>query len=261
MAEPIGLNREGFRPSYRPEKPSSGLDPDMMRMGVVAAGLGGVLALAVGGAWLMRPAHHGVPVVEADAGPVRVKPADPGGMSVTGADFGGANPASGPHLAPAAEQPELSELHHQVSTMKKELARQAAASAAALKLAEAAAARPKVAAVAPMQRASATAVLPPAEPVLPRFAEPPALAAASATGVDVQFAAFTDEKSARTEWESLVHKTPDLLGGRRPEILRADAAGRTMWRLRTGGFSSVADAAGFWAKMRARGAECSSAAF
>jgi hypothetical protein len=228
-------------------------------MGLVAAGFGGLLALAAGGSLLLRPAHHGVPVVEADAGPVRVKPADPGGMTVTGADFGG--PAgAGPHLAPAAEQPELSELHHQVRTMKKELARQAAANAEALKLAEAAASRPKVVAVAPVQRASATAMLPPREPALPRFAEALPVAA-DAGGTDVQFAAFTDAAAARTEWESLVKKTPELLGGRRPEITRTDSGGRTMWRLRTGGFASVADAAGFCAKMRAHGADCSIAAF
>ena len=259
MAEPIGLNREGFRPSYRPEKRPSGLDPDMMRMGIVAAGFGGLLALAVGGAWLMRPAHHGVPVVEADAGPVRVKPENPGGMTVTGADFAGPS-AAGPHLAPAAEQPELSELHHQVRTMKRELARQAAENAQALKLAEAAVARPRITSVAPVQHASAAAFEPTQEPDLPRFAEAPQLAATS-SGTDVQFAAFTDAAAARTEWESLVKKTPELLGGRRPEITRTDAGGRIMWRLRTGGFASVADAAGFCAKMRARGADCSIAAF
>jgi hypothetical protein len=34
-----------------------------------------------------------------------------------------------------------------------------------------------------------------------------------------------------------------------------------MWRLRTGGFATVAEAASFCAKMRSRGADCSIAAF
>jgi hypothetical protein len=260
MAE-IGIDRTGFRPSYRPERPA-GLDPEMKRMGVMAAGIGGVLALLVGGAWLIRPAHHGVPVVEADPTPVRVKPLNPGGMQVTGSDFG-APSTSGPHLAPAAEQPELSVLHQQVRTMQKEIAKQAAANAQALKLAQEAAAHPKIAAAAPIQRASATAMITAPAPVsvsaLPRLAE--ALPAATSSGTDVQFAAFTDEAAARTEWDALVKKSPQLLGGRKPEITRADAAGRTMWRLRTGGFNTVAEAASFCAKMRAQGADCSIAAF
>lgn len=255
MAEPIGLDRGAFRPSYRPEKRQAGLDPEMKRMGVVAAGIGGMLALLLGGAWLIRPAHHGLPVVEADAGPVRVKPANPGGEQFNGSDFGAAPSVNGPHLAPAAEQPELNALHAQMRSMQKLLAKQAAENAQALKLAQFAAAHPRVAPAAPVQHASATVIV----PALPRLAEAPPIV--SAGGTNVQFAAFTDAAAAHTEWDALMKKTPDLLGGRQPEITRADAAGRTMWRLRTGGFATVAEAASFCAKMRARGADCSIAAF
>ena len=259
MAEPIGLDRGAFRPSYRPEKRQAGLDPELKRMGVMAAGIGGVLAFLLAGVWLIRPAHHGVPVVEADAGPVRIKPANPGGEQFSGADFGGAPSLNGPHLAPAAEQPELSALHAQMRDMKKLLAKQAAANAEALKLAQLAAAHSRVAAPAPVQHASATAIVPAVQPALPKLAEAPPIAGASGTAV--QFAAFTDAAAAHTEWDLLIKKTPELLGGRRPDITRADAGGRTMYRLRTGGFTTVAEAATFCAKMRAKGADCSIAAF
>jgi hypothetical protein len=276
------MDRGAFRPSYRPERPA-GLDPDMKRMGVLAAGIGGVMALLVGGAWLVRPAHHGVPVVDADPGPVRVKPANPGGMQVTGADFGGPS-ASGPHLAPAAEAPELNALQQKVREMQRQLARQAAANAAARKLAEQArlaqaeaararlaaaqprpaatvtklaAAAPRIAPPAPVQHASATAIVPATPSPPANFPEP----FVASSGITVQLAALTDAAAANTEWTMLMQKAPELFGGRQPDISHAQAAGRSIWRLRTGGFSSVSDAANFCAKVRAKGADCSIAAF
>jgi hypothetical protein len=276
MAEPIGLDTAGFRPSYRPEKGPAGIDPDMKRMGLVAAGIGGVLALLAGGSLLMRPAHHGVPVIEAEAGPVRIKPDNPGGMQVSGADMGAGLEGQGPHLAPAAEQPELATLRAQMRNVQKQLARQAAEnallarkaadSAQMAKLAEATASHPKlVAAAAPIERASATARVPAIPPILMPMLPPSAVVTAKTTAVsaepNVQLAAFADQAAARAEWDALVQRQPALLGGRKPEISRADTGGRTMWRLRTGGFGTVADAAGFCAKMRAHNEECEIAAF
>ena len=276
MAEQIGLDRAEFRPSYRPERAQSRLDPDMKRMGLLAAALGGVIALFAGGTMLMRPSHHTVPVIEAEAGPVRIKPENPGGMQVSGADMSTPGLDQGPHLAAAAEQPELANLAAQVRQVKKELAKQAAEnavlekqSAAATQLARQTAANAAhsnvvpaarsnivpaarsniVAAAAPVQQAAATA----------RVAAPPH--AANASGSNVQLAAFVDEPAARAEWEALAKRVPELLGGRQPEISRTDAGGRTMYRLRTGGFGTVADAASFCEKMKAHGEECSIGAF
>jgi hypothetical protein len=231
----------------------------MKRMGLVAVGLGGLLALLAGGSLLMRPAHHGVPVIEPEPGPVRIKPANPGGMQVSGADFS-AGVGQGPHLAAAAERPELSVLRAEVRDIKQRekkllaeneaLAKQSAEADRIARLAEAAALHPSiVASPAPVARAAATA----------RVAAPEAPAVASAT--TVQLAAFVDEAAARHEWDALSKRVPDLLGGKRPEISRTDAGGRVMFRLRTGGFNTVTDAVGFCAKMKAHGEECSIAAF
>ena len=257
-------DREGFRPSYRPAKPQQGFDPDMKRMGIVAAGIGGVLALMFGASMLMGHHHHGVPVIEADAGPVRIKPLNAGGEQFTGAETGPAASTT-QALAPAAEQPQINALRAQLKAVKKEVARQAAQNAQVAKLAEAG--QSKIAAAPPVERASATArvAIPEtaiaAPAVKPAAIEAPLAKAPAKAGAAVQLAAFTDEKAAQTGWDLLLKKTPDLLGGRTPEILKAQAGGRTMWRLRTGGFNTVADAASFCAKMRDHGADCSIAAF
>jgi hypothetical protein len=181
---------------------------------------------------------------------VRVKPVDAGGMQVTGADFnpgGDANQA----LAPAAEQPQINALRAQLHAVKKELARQAAETAQVQKLAET-----RIAAVPPIERASATMRVPVAAPT--RL--PPALTPVL-SGPAVQLAAFTDEAAARHDWDTLLKRAPDLLGGRRAEITRVQVAGRTMWRLRTAGFGTLGEATNFCGKMHEHGADCSIAAF
>jgi hypothetical protein len=248
----IGVDREGFRPSYRPVKPAPGMDPALKRLGLILAALGGMAALAIGAGSLLGARHHGIPVIEAEAGPVRVKPENAGGMQVTGADFA-MGPGTTQTLAPSAEQPQINALRAQLKAMKKDLARQAAETAQATKIAEAA--RAKIVAAPPLQRASATMSF--TEPEAP----PPARPAPPVSGTSVQLAAFTDAAAAQTGWALLLKKAPELLGGRAPDITKTQFAGRTMWRLRTGGFDSVTQAAAFCAKMRDHGADCSIAAF
>jgi hypothetical protein len=276
----IGVDRESFRPSYRPAKPAPGFDPDMKRMGMVAAGIGGAIVLLFGANMALRHRQHGIPVIEAEAGPVRIKPENAGGMQVTGADFNlGAGTAQ--TLAPSAEQPQINALKAQLHAVKKELERQAAETAQVAKLAEAGAARakaaeagaakvkladagaPPIVAAPPVERASATARIAEPVPAAPEAAVAPAQPAAAkpVAGPSVQLAAFTDAAAAQAGWDALMKKAPDLLGGRAPEIVKAQAAGRVMWRLRTAGFGTVAEAANFCARMRDHGADCSIAAF
>ena len=247
--------REGFRPSYRPAPKRRVLSADMTRMGVLAAGIGAAIVLFLAGHALMGHHKTGVPIIEAEAGPVRIKPVNAGGMQVTGADFnpgGDANQA----LAPAAEQPQINALRAQLHAVKKELARQAAETAQVQKLAEA-----KIAAPAPVQHASAVMRVPVPAPMTPAPAPLAAPIKVVPAGPAVQLAAFTDEAAARRDWDLLLKKAPDLLGGRAPEVTRTQVAGRTMWRLRTAGFGSVAEATSFCGKMHEHGADCAIAAF
>jgi hypothetical protein len=225
MSDKIGVARAGFaRPSYRPARPGA-IDPDLLRMACVAVAICGVLALAVGASSLLRRTHHGVPVIEPLAGPVRIKPADPGGMKVMGAED--AAPAGAAEkLAPPPERPQIAALRARVR----------------------AAHLPPVAASPPAQKAAA---------VVPA----PVATAPAASGPAVQLAAFDSADLAEQDWGRLATRMPALFGSRKPEVVRAEVHGRTLWRLRTGGFASETQALDFCAKVRGQGGDCSLAAF
>ena len=97
IPQPAGPARQA---TYRAVRP--GMDTGTRRMLLAAAGLG-ALFLAGIGVWAVRGRGSAVvPVIEADARPLRVKPENPGGMQVVGAEDTGAGPRS---MAPAAEVP------------------------------------------------------------------------------------------------------------------------------------------------------------
>jgi hypothetical protein len=222
------------RPSYRPDAPS-GLDPDMRRMAVVAAGLGAGLALVIGAFSLSHQVHRGgVPVIEPMPGPVRVKPLDPGGMKVAGTEdvVTGAE-----QLSPPSEAPEIASLHARTRARKP-------AQPASARIAEA---PPAIAPAPVVQKAVASQVVP--------------VAAAELHGIAVQIGAFDSEQAAAQDWGKSAEKMPKLFDGHTPQVARAQAAGRVVYRLRTGGFATPDAAAAFCAKVRDRGGDCSVAAF
>ena len=241
--------------SYRVPR-RSGMDPNTRRLAIIAGGIGGALALLIGGWEVAGHRHHGVPVVEADAGPVKVKPDNPGGMKIAGQNedilSGAADDAGKAAMAPPPETPDPKAL----KAAEKKPAPAAAMPAAPSVVASA----PPAAAPAPVARAAA----PEAKPAPARPAAPPAAKATPAPaghGAAVQLAALGSEEQAREEWRRLEHKMPSLLGGRKPEVSRIEHDGKTFWRLRTGGFASAADATSFCEKLKANGAGCAVAAF
>jgi hypothetical protein len=230
-------------PTYRVQRHSRGMDPLTKRLGLIALGLGGTLLVVMGG-WSMISHHSGtVPVVQADSGPVKVKPANPGGMQIAGANddmLSGDGASSDGKLAPPPEAPAPQALR-------------------------APPAPPPVAA-APALAAPLPAIA--AAPIKPIEAKPIAapdkrVAAAAPTGRDmlVQLAAVRSEADAKSEWGRLAKRMPDLLSQRQPAISKIDRDGHTLWRVRTGGFADLTQAKDFCEHVRAKGAVCTVAEF
>jgi hypothetical protein len=245
-------NIAAFRPSYRPKREEGVFTADMWRMVAIAGGITGGLALLVAGSHLLGHRHGGaVPVIEAQAGPIRVKPDHPGGMSVAGATDEAQDQTE--KLAPAAEAPRIDMLKAQLKAATRKIARQQA------ELIQAARVGPRIAPPAPVEHAASLtplSLLPPSPPVL----QLPAIVAPQAGTMEIQLAAFDSEAGARADWAALRKKIPGLRG-RAPDIQQAEFAGHPIWRLRTGGFASVAEAATFCAHLRDQGTDCKIAAF
>ncbi len=206
-----------------------------------AAGLGGLLLAGVAG-WALSGRHATVvPVIEADSRPVRVKPENPGGLQIAGADeqVMGGHGSKVQAMAPPAETPAAQALRAQMPPQS--------------------AVPPPAAAAPPVLPALPTA--PPAVAVLQPPVPGPAPAARQAPpatlGMLVQLGALDSEGAAQTEWQRLAKRMPDLLGDRQPVVQRADRDGRAVWRVRTGGFADIADATAFCARVRAKGGACS----
>jgi hypothetical protein len=251
---------------------------------MIAGAIGGSLVVLVG-AWSLTGNRHsgGLPVVEAEAGPLRSKPADPGGMTVDGKDATilSNKPEGEPSLAPPPEAPALAALRQQAeaerAAREAEAARLAAANrppaAPAPAVAAARTVEPAPVPFAPVSAAPAPAAAPQAErvalsappprppapaerPAAMRPAEAPAL-----RGTLVQLAAVGSESAAMGEWKRLERRMPNLLGGRSPSVTKVEHAGKTFYRLRTGGFSGTSQAGEFCAQVKAKGNGCAIAAF
>lgn len=239
--------------SYRPQPP--GMDTGTRRLLVAAVALGGVLLVGTGGWALLGHRNTVVPVIEADTRPVRVKPDNAGGMQVAGSD----EPAMGDQrggaqtMAPAPEAPAPQALRAQLQPPAPVVPAPAVS-------APAPSAAPGLAVPAPPETPRGVrpaAPMPVAAPPAAAPAPPPAAGA----GLMVQLAAVDNEPAAQAEWQRLAKRMPDVLGGKRPVVRRAEHDGHVIWRVRTGGFADIADASGFCARVRAKGGACTIASF
>ena len=254
----------------------SGMDGGTRRLLLAAVALGGVLLVGTGGWALLGHRDMVVPVIEADTRPVRVKPDNAGGMQVAGADEQAMGDQAGAAqvMAPAAEAPAPQVLRAQLQPVAPTVAAAAPLVTSAAPPApapanvtgpEAARAAPDPAraghpaARAPAALAPAAVAAMPASP--PATPAPAASAPVSGAGPMVQLAAVDNEPAAQAEWQRLAKRMPDVLGGRRPVVQRAEHDGHAVWRVRTGGFADIADATGFCARVRAKGGACTIASF
>ena len=85
--------------------------------------------------------------------------------------------------------------------------------------------------------------------------------APAASGALVQLAAVHSEDAARSEWQRLSKRLPDLFGQRQPAFSKTDHDGHTLWRVRTGGFTDTAQATIVLREGARQGVGCSVADF
>ena len=253
------MERAGMRSeSWRPQRRERGLDPQIMRMAAIAAGAVVVLGFGYGGYSLLARGPRAVPVIEADSRPLRVRPDNPGGMQVAGAEeqiMGGSGTGKADGMAPAPEVPQPQALRAQIQA-----ARQPAPPPQPVSLTVPPAPPLPVISALPEQR-TAVPLSTPARAPAPRAAPAPAPAPTQAGGTEVQLAALESEAAAMAEWQRLAKRMPDLLATRHPAVQRAERDGKPIFRLRTGGFTDIAQATSFCTQIRAKGAGCSIASF
>lgn len=258
-------------PSYRLDR-RQGMDTNTKHLVIAACAIGSALVLMVGVYSATGHRHTGIPVVEADSRPLRVKPVDPGGLEIADPDasiLSGAAEGKSAVMAPPPEVPALQALKAQ-EMRPAPAATPAIASAGAPPVQQASltpgvSAAPKpMHAVAPVPapKPSAAAPLPkpPSAAASAVPATPPAAGAASGHAL-VQLAALPTQEAAQAEWQRLAKKMPDLLGGHQPAVVKAEREGHAFFRLRTGGFADLEHARDFCEKVKAKGGGCSVAAF
>jgi hypothetical protein len=222
-----------------------GMDPDTRRLMMFAGGVGGVLVVLIGLSALIGHHSEGVPVITADTGPIRVKPANPGGMKIDGAEndvFSGGSDMANARLAPTSESPDTKALR------------------TATVLPPPAEARPAPAAITPPPVTKPAATVASAArpaPIATAATHPPV----SGHQAMVQLAALSSEEAARHEWHELSKRMPDLLSGKQPVFSHTEHDGHTFWRLRTAGFADIAQARTFCDHVRQKGGGCTVADF
>lgn len=245
-------------PIYRVPRQRRGMDPATKRLALIACGLGVALVVVVGGWSIVGHHSAAIPVVQAESGPMRVKPANPGGMQISGTNddiLSGGSGSATDKLAPPPEKPDPQALRAPPPPPPSPAAVPAPAQATI-----AAAPIPAPAKVPAPVASPKPAVVAEKLPT-PAVAPVPQRVAPSAKDTMVQFAAVSSEDAAREEWQRLSRRMPDLLGQRRPAISKVDRDGHALWRVRTGGFSDTAQATVFCERVRAKGAGCSVADF
>ncbi len=249
-----------------------GMDAGTRRLALIAGGIGALLVAMVGGWSLVGHRPAGIPLIAPPPGPVRVKPTDPGGLQLMAGQVAPTNGPAAQALAPGPEAPAPQALQAEVDAARKADAPPPAAAAPRPAATVPAMAVPPVvaASAAPAPEAPVAASPPPAAPGTPApvtgaatDAAPagPASPPASGGGHAVQLAALDGEAAAHAEWSRLSRQAPSLLGDRMPVIVHVSRNGRQFYRLRTGGFASVAEATAFCGRAKALGIACTVADF
>lgn len=239
---------------YRPHRAKGQrLDPAIKRMAIAAGGVSIVVIII---AWIWSGIHPYTfgppPVITPPATPLRIVPADPGGLEVPEANVpimsGESLNNTDAHLASPGVAPDITALDQ----------------AAGLSTPSAGAPQSQVAANATSaddENADKPKSLTPAASQTPRPGST-ATSAAQAEGLtSVELAETGSEDEILSVWVKLQQKFPDLMKGRQPELLPSIVNGQSVWHLRLGGFGSASAAQAFCNTLAAQGASCTVVTF
>lgn len=253
-------------PANRPRSSRHAIDPATRRLLALAGGLGAALALIIA-VWSLAGHRHGpAPLISADPGPLKVKPVNPGGLQVAGADeavLGLPGGQSGAQAAPGASASASGAGAGPAETLSPPPEAPAPGELRRLQPAQAAPTPPIAVPPAPAVASTAKSVVPPVPPSsAPPPAAPPPAATPSGHGIEVQLAALPTDATAREEWARLEKRFPAQFAHRKKLISRiVSHDGHVFWRLRAGGFGDTAQARAFCAALRGKGAACAVADF
>ncbi|GBQ74666.1 SPOR domain-containing protein [Komagataeibacter xylinus] len=234
-----------------------GDDPLTRKLVYGAAGLGGILVLAIGGWSLFGHHEGGIAVLGPPPGPVRVKPADPGGMQILGAGDGMAADGGVMRLSPPPEQPQPDAMARQYAPPP------GGDSADGGNAPPPPASSAPAEAPAPAEPAPQEAARKPAEPARPAEEEapaslPPPVPRALNEGngaYGVQLAALDSQEAALKNWCRLLSRYPSVFGPYQPAVVKAERGGKTFYRLRIKGLSK-AQATSVCEKVKAKSLPC-----
>ena len=260
--EDLDIPMPAMAPAYRVgaqrRAAAGGMDPATRRLAIFAGGIGAALILLVG-IWSFGGHHRAdVPVIEADSRPLRVKPANPGGLQIAGANdailSGDADAKVAMAPPPEAPAPQALKAEEKPAPTVTPIP------------------TPPPAAVA-APPAALTAIEPPKPP--PHAVESESKRSGSRPGPRrhhrrqhrsrparwCNWPPWSRRTGRKAEWKRLEHRYQDLLDGRTPTFTRTEHAGKTYWRVRTGGFPDVVDAIRFCERVKAKGGGCSVASY
>ena len=227
-----------------------------------------VMGVFAGGLWFAYvegTRHEGgtaassdVPLIRADSHPDKVKPAQPGGMQIPDRNMliYGEDRSMVEHLLPPPENPMPRPVLPPVP----------AETSPPLALpATAASAVPAPPPAIPAQTAAVAATAPSPPAAVPQTKSPPATAKREATrplparggGVRLQLGSVRSEDLARSEWERIKRKNPDLLGELSASAIRADLGDKGVYyRIQTGPVGDLAAADRICGELKERNVGC-----
>lgn len=273
VEEDRALEEEANAYFGREQRGREAMDPATRQLAFIAGGIGLLLAVLIGG-WLLSGHRSGaIPIIEPPVGPVRIKPVDPGGMQAMGAQAPPVVSSTGVEtLAPRPEAARPDALQAEVDAARRAgSAGRKPPAAPPAPVGPAPAAPPSSSSVgsgggATPQAAPLPVPHPPADArsgsLLRTESEPRRNGEASHDGaLAVQLAAVNSDQAAQLEWSRLCRSHPALFSGRRPNVEQVDRNGRKIYRLRTRGFASMAEANSFCEQARAQQVACTVAAF